>query len=97
MRIWMRVALGMAAATLAAPALAQDTAADATEEDAKLDQVVCKRFDVTGSLAQKKKICATRREWAKAERKQDRDAKEWTDRMRQPGFATEATAGAGGP
>ena len=30
------------------------------------DPVICKRFDETGSLARKRKVCRTKSEWSKA-------------------------------
>ncbi|MDO9487813.1 MAG: hypothetical protein Q7J32_05520 [Sphingomonadaceae bacterium] len=64
----------VAASLLAVPAVAQ-TAAPAQPQTAAVDdkdKVVCRREVETGSIAKRKKICHTKREWeALAQRTRD--------------------------
>ncbi|HEV7233551.1 MAG TPA: hypothetical protein VGN36_04845 [Sphingorhabdus sp.] len=47
--------------------------APATEPTASTDKVVCKKFEVTGSLVKKKRVCHRQSEWARINQR-DNDA-----------------------
>ena len=51
------------------------------------DKVICKRFDVTGSLVKKRRVCLTRAEWAKMNDGDQDAARRFVDenRGRPPG------------
>lgn len=46
------------------------------------EEVICKREEVTGSLAQMRKVCATRAQWAAQSDASQRPAQELEDRGR---------------
>ena len=51
------------------------------------DRVVCRVYDVTGSLARKKRICHTTREW----RQMSQDAREGAERLQDKGHSAPGT------
>lgn len=64
---------------MAMPALAQDKAPlDKNDPDA----VRCKRFQVTGSLVKKERVCKTNAEWRAISEQQNRDADDIITRSR---------------
>ena len=64
---------------LAMPAVAQDKAPlDKNDPNA----VRCKRFQVTGSLVKKERICKTNAEWRAISEQQNRDADDLITRSR---------------
>lgn len=64
---------------IALPAMAQDGAKmDRNDPDA----VRCKRFQVTGSLVKKERVCKTNAEWRKIAEQQNRDADDMITRSR---------------
>jgi hypothetical protein len=51
------------------------------------DEVICKKFEVTGSLVKKRRVCHTRAEWAKINDRDQAAARQFVDdnRGRPPG------------
>ena len=46
------------------------------------DELVCKKFEVTGSLVKKKKVCHTRAEWKKINERDQDAARKFVDENR---------------
>ena len=59
--------------------LLPETPAPAPSPD---DKVVCKRFDVIGSLVKKRKVCYTRAEWKKMNERDQDAARKFVDENR---------------
>lgn len=55
-----------AAACVATAALASTAGQAGQAKDEAKDQRVCRTYPVTGSLARRERVCATREEWDKA-------------------------------
>ena len=70
------------ALTIAAPAVAQNTAPSPAQKPAKNpDRIVCESYEELGSRLATKKVCKTAREWEE-ERRQARSAAEDSQRRR---------------
>ena len=75
------------AAAPAATVAAAQTESDASTTVASSDEVVCKKYDVTGSRVAKRKVCMTRGEWAEYTRRTQDEYQRASDRRGsfQPG------------
>ena len=76
----IRTACVAIALMVAGPAVAQQGSTTPAAAADGSDKKICKRFRVTGSLAQTRKVCKTRMEWLRAQ-DESRDAGEG---MRKP-------------
>ena len=76
-----------AAAAPAASGAAAQTESDASTNLASQDEVVCKKYDVTGSRVAKRKVCMTRGEWTEYTRRTQDEYQRASDRRGsfQPG------------
>lgn len=75
----IKAAIATALVLMALPAVAQEPAKlDRNDPDA----VRCKRFQVTGSLVKKERVCRTNAEWRKMSEQQNRDADDLITRSR---------------
>ena len=67
----------LAALIATSPAVAQ--APSAADPDA--DKRVCKRFEVTGSLVKKKKVCKTKAEWLRSQMEAREATEKWQGKL----------------
>ena len=75
----MRALIIASAALLSSPALAQTAPAPPAAAEEASEKKICKRVDTTGTRLDRKKVCATKKEWDQVARK----GREFTERVQQ--------------
>ena len=75
----MRALIVASALLLSTPALAQVTPAQPAAAAEASEKKICKRVETTGTRLDRKKVCATKKEWDEVARK----GREFTERIQQ--------------